>query len=72
MEVLILIIIIVLVGAVMLAPFVVMLIGIIMRFSQEQVKREKGKKLLLRGAILLAAEVLIGFAICSTMDLSLH
>lgn len=72
MEVLILIIIIVLVGAIMLAPFVVMLIGIIMRFSQEGVKREQGKKLLLRGAILLAAEVLIGFAICSTMDLSLH
>lgn len=72
MSTIVLVIILILVGAVILAPFGLMIVGMVMRFSQKEVTKEKGKKLLLWGAIVLAAEVLIGFAVCSSMNFSIH
>ena len=54
------------------APVILMLIGFIMLFSSREQRKALGKKLLLWGAISLAAVILIGYAICSNMKFSVH
>lgn len=63
---------IILLSLLLLAPIVLVLVGLIMRFNAKETLKEKGKKLMLWGAIVLAAEILIGYALCSNMRFNVH
>lgn len=54
--------------ALIAAPFILMLVGIVKLFNATEIKRKSGGKLLLIGIALLGVEILIGYSICSNMS----
>ena len=51
----------------LLTPFILAAIGLALRFSRNELKRKKGRKLLLIALISLGVEILVGFAVCSNL-----
>ena len=55
-----------------LAPIILVLVGFVMQFSARGALKERGRKLMLWGAIVLAVEILVGYAVCSNMHFNVH
>jgi uncharacterized membrane protein len=53
---------------VILLPFVLIIIGIVQTVGKDELKRKKGRQVLLTGVIVLGVEFLIGYSICSNMN----
>ena len=58
-----------LLGLLIIAPFVLMLLGIGQFFVKDESKRKKGRNLILTGIALLGTEILIGYSICSNIHI---
>ncbi len=52
---------------VLLLPVAVIILGLIMLFSGQETTRRKGKRILMISLIVLGSELVIGFALCSSM-----
>lgn len=61
--------IIILLGFIVLIPFVLMIIGIVKLFSIDVLKRKKGVRFLLGGILLFFTMILIGYSICSNINI---
>ena len=51
--------------AAILSPLLLLLLGVIFLFNNDDVKRKRGKYLLLTGVLAILVEILIGYSICS-------
>ncbi len=51
-----------------LSPVVLAIAGIVFLFRPDEIKRKKGKHLLLAGVLLFLVEILIGYSICTGMN----
>jgi hypothetical protein len=52
----------------MLSPLILMLVGFILLLNKENDTRKRGRNLLLVGIVLLLAEILIGYSVCSNLN----
>jgi len=53
--------------AAMLSPLLLLLVGTVFLFNSDEVKRKRGKYLLLTGFLAILVEILIGYSICSNL-----
>jgi SNF family Na+-dependent transporter len=51
----------------MLTPLLLLLLGVIFLFNSDEVKRKRGRYLLLTGFLAILVEILIGYSICSNL-----
>lgn len=58
-----------LIALAIILPIVLMIAGIVMLASKDEDKRKRGRNALLSGILILIAEFLIGYSICSNMSL---
>jgi hypothetical protein len=56
--------------ALVIVPLALMLAGLIQLVSHDETKRKKGMMMLLGGVALLGAELLIGYSVCSNINIS--
>ncbi|MFZ1528968.1 MAG: hypothetical protein WAT19_09475 [Ferruginibacter sp.] len=52
-----------------LLPIVLMIAGIVMLLSKDEDKRKRGRYALMCGILIIIAEFLVGYSICSNMSL---
>jgi len=48
-------------------PIILMIVGLVLSLNSQKETRKTGKRLLIGGAIFMAVEILIGFAVCSNI-----
>jgi SNF family Na+-dependent transporter len=54
--------------AAILSPLLLLLLGVIFLFNNDEVKRKRGKYLLLTGVLAILVEILIGYSMCSNLN----
>jgi SNF family Na+-dependent transporter len=55
--------------AAILSPLLLLLLGVIFLFNNDEAKRKRGKYLLLTGILAILVEILIGYSMCSNFRL---
>ena len=53
--------------AALLSPLLLIILGVIFLFNNDEAKRKRGKYLLLTGVLAILVEILIGYSICSNL-----